>query len=163
MQGDAAGLFPNPQRVRDGSVREASMKKSYEYLLDRWYQGVAMRRTVDYGNPKSVKLYNRGSDIFRKAAKDMGDSYPERVSEFARLLGHEDPYVRLCAAISPAESMPHTVAQLAAVKAVITDHRKTCDRAELTGWTWWLNQPWALPENCTDFARENGNRPPREG
>lgn len=40
------------------------MEKSYEYLLDRWHEGVEMQRTVDYGDPKSVRRFNRGSDIY---------------------------------------------------------------------------------------------------
>ena len=82
------------------------MGKNYEYYLDRWYQGVEMQRTVDYGDPKSVRRFNKGSDVFRKAAKDMGDSYPERVKEFAELMAHEDGHIRRYAAISIAEYMP---------------------------------------------------------
>jgi hypothetical protein len=32
-------------------MREVPMGKNYEYYLDRWYQGVEMQRTVDYGDP----------------------------------------------------------------------------------------------------------------
>ena len=50
MQGDPAKLFPKQKRSFSGAVREAPMGKSYEYDLDRWYEGVEMQRTVDYGD-----------------------------------------------------------------------------------------------------------------
>jgi hypothetical protein len=127
------------------------MEKNYDYYLERWYEGVEMQRTVDYGDPKSVRRFNKGSDIFRKAAKDIGDSYPERVKEFAELMAHEDGHIRLYAAISIAEYMPHTVAQLTVIKSIITEHMKTCWDGEFMGWTWWLNRPWASLTSCTDY------------
>ena len=150
MQGDPAELLPRPQRSFRRAVREVPMEKNYDYYLDRWYEGVELQRTVDYGNPKSVRRYNRGSDIFRKAAKDIGDSYPERVKEFAELMAHEDGHIRRYAAISIAEYMPHTVEQLSVIKSIITEHMKTCRNHEIMGWTWWLNQPWASLTSCTD-------------
>ena len=138
------------------------MEKSYEYFLERWHEGVEMQRTVDYGDPKSVRRSNRGSDVFRKAAKDIGDGYPERVKEFAELMGSEDEHIRLYAAISVAEHMPHTLAQLTVIKAIITEHMKTCWDHEIMGWTWWLKKPWAMPENCVDYDGSGATETPRE-
>lgn len=42
MQGDPAELLPKQKRSFSGAVREAPMGKSYEYDLDRWYEGVEM-------------------------------------------------------------------------------------------------------------------------
>ena len=138
------------------------MGKNYEYYLDRWYQGVEMQRTVDYGDPKSVRRFNKGSDVFRKAAKDIGDSYPERVKEFAELMAHEDGHIRRYAAISIAEYMPHTVAQLSIIKSIITEHMKTCWNHEIMGWTWWLKQPFASSESCVDYDGSVAVETPRE-
>ncbi|MBO5511567.1 MAG: hypothetical protein J6B24_07535 [Clostridia bacterium] len=138
------------------------MEKSYEYNLERWHEGVEMQRTVDYGDPKSVRRFNRGSDVFRKAAKDIGNGYPERVKDFAELMDSEDKHIRLYAAISVAEYMPHTVAQLSVVKAIITEHMMTCWDHEIMGWTWWLKKPWAMPENCVDYDGSGATETPRE-
>ena len=61
------------------------MKRTYDYYLNRWLEGVNMQTQVDYADPKSVRKYNKGLD----------------------------PRI---------------------------------------GWEWWLKQPWAQEENCTDFA-----------
>ena len=167
MQGDLAELLPGQKRSFSGTVREAPMDKNYEYYLDRWYKGVEMQRTVDYGDPKSVRTFNRGSDVFRKAAKDIGDGYPERVKDFAELMDSKDDHIRLYAAISLAEYMPHTVAQLNVIKSIIAEHMKTCRNYEVMGWTRWLNQPWASLVSCTDY--DGPDKPfeeseePREG
>lgn len=126
------------------------MGKSYEYYLERWHEGVEMQRTVDYGDPKSVRRFNKGSDVFRQAAKYIGEGYPKRIQEFAELMDSEDKHIRLYAAISVAEYMPHTVARLAVIKTIITEHMKSCDGAEIMGWTRWLKQPWAMLESCVD-------------
>ena len=162
MQGDPAKLLPKQKRSFSGDVREVPMGKSYEYDLDRWYEGVEMQRTVDYGDPKSVRRFNKGSDVFRKAAKDIGDSYPERVKEFAELMAHEDGHIRRYAAISMAEYMPHTVAQLTVIKSIITEHMKTCRDHEIMGWTWWLKQPFASLESCEDYDGSDAAETPRE-
>ena len=162
MQGDLAEFLPGQKRSFSGTVREAPMDKNYEYYLDRWYKGVEMQRTVDYGDPKSVRTFNRGSDVFRKAAKDIGDGYPERVKDFAELMNSKDDHIRLYAAISLAEYMPHTVAQLSVIKAIITAYMKTCDGPAVTGWTWWLKKPWAMPENCIDYDGSVTAETPRE-
>ena len=162
MQGNLAELLPGQKRSFSGTVREAPMEKRYEYYLERWHEGVEMQRTVDYGDPKSVRRFNRGSDIFRKAAKDIGNGYPERVKEFAELMDSEDKHIRLYAAISIAEYMPHTVAQLTVIKSIITEHMKTCRDHEIMGWTWWLKQPFASPESCADYDGSVAVEPPRE-
>lgn len=68
-------------------------------------------------------------------------------------MGHGDEHIRLYAAISVAEYMLHTVAQLTTVKTVITEHMAKCDNgAEIMGWNWWLKQPWMSLENCVDHG-----------
>lgn len=85
---------------------------------------------VDYGSTVSVRKYNKGTDMYRQAARDIGIHYPERVSDFAELLHHEDDLIRVCAAVSIVDLMPHTVAQLLAAKAIITERLPRCDGAE---------------------------------
>ena len=73
------------------------MSQTYEYYVNLWLEGVSMQSGVDYGNPNSVKRYNKGSDLFRKAADAIGKHYPERVPEFAELMMNEDEKIRLVA------------------------------------------------------------------
>ena len=93
---------------------------------------------------------------------DIGGSYPEHVSEFAELMEHKDEHIRLYAAISVAEYMPHTVAQLTVIKTIIMEHMTKCGEAEIMGWNWWLKQPWACLENCVDYDGSDAVEAQRE-
>ncbi len=129
------------------------MKRTYDYYLSRWLEGVNMQAQVDYADPKSVRKYNKGSDVFRKAAAQIGEIYPEKVAEFSKWMQHEDEHIRLCAAISIAQYMPHTREELATILEIVNHRMNNPDSLDpRMGWEWWLKQPWAQEENCTDFA-----------
>ena len=128
------------------------MSQTYEYYVNLWLEGVSMQSGVDYGNPNSIKRYNKGSDLFRKAATAIGKHYPERVPEFAELMINEDEKIRLLAAISVAEYMPHTREQLEAIIEIVKRHMDNPDCIDpRSGWEWWLKQPWAQEKNCIDL------------
>lgn len=126
------------------------MAKEYLYYYNRWFDGVRASLNPKYEDPKSVRRANHSSDVFRKAAADIGKYYPEKVICFAELLKHSEEEIRVHAAISIVQYMPHTKEQLASAKAIIKERMLTCSEASLRGWNWWLNQPWANEASCID-------------
>ena len=126
------------------------MARDYLYYYNRWFDGVRNSLNPKYEDPKSVKRANHASDVFRKAAADIGKHHPEMVVCFAELLKHNDEEIRIHAAISIVQYMPHTKAQLASAKAIIQEEMLICDGASLMEWNWWLKQPWADEAACID-------------
>ena len=92
------------------------MKHEYLYYCNRWFDGVKASLNPDYEDPKSVRKANHASDVFRKAAADIGKYYPDKVECFAKLLEHSDAEIRVHAAISIVQHMPHTKEQLSLAK-----------------------------------------------
>lgn len=105
----------------------------------------------DYEDPKSVRKANHASDVFRKAAADIGKYYPDKVECFAKLLEHSDAEIRVHAAISIVQHMPHTKEQLSLAKKIIQEYMLTCNVASQMGWKWWLDQPWTNESLCIDY------------
>ena len=132
-----------------------NMKHEYLYYCNRWFDGVKASLNPDYEDPKSVRKANHASDVFRKAAADIGKYYPDKVECFAKLLEHSDAEIRVHAAISIVEYMPHTKEQLSLAKKIIQEYMLTCDGASQMRWNWWLNQLWASESSCIDYYVEN--------
>ena len=83
------------------------MKKvlSYDELVKCFIAGVEKTRNVDYSDKNSVKRNNKGVTEYRKAAKQIGELYPERVEDFSILLNMDDIKIRVCCAICMIELM----------------------------------------------------------
>ena len=83
------------------------MKKilSYENLIQSFIDGIEKTKNIDYSDKNSVKRNNRGVDEYRKAAKQIGELYPERIEDFSILLNSDDIKTRLCCAICMIELM----------------------------------------------------------
>ena len=126
------------------------MMKDYEYYYNRWFEGVRAWLDIVYEDPCSVRKANRGADIWRKAAADIGNYYPEMVPFFAALLDHEEVEVREHAAVSIIQYMPHTKEELSRSIAIIEDRMATCTPSGQKVWEWFLNQPWAFEESCIE-------------
>ena len=80
-----------------------NMAHEYLYYYKRWFEGVKATLNTYYEDPKSVRKANRGSDIFRKFAADIGKYYPDKVECFAKLLEHSGIEIRGHVAISIVE------------------------------------------------------------
>lgn len=72
--------------------------KDYAQLAQEWLEAVQSQESVDYGDPKSVRRYNRATDRYRKIAGQIDENHREKVREFAEFLKSDDPYVQsVCA------------------------------------------------------------------
>ena len=123
------------------------MKKDYDYYLTCWFAGVRAHIDIEYDKPASVRKANRGTDKYRKAAQNIGLLFPEKIENFADLMNHKEEEIRVCAAVSIVELMPHSKNQLDRAKSVILDRMNHCQPAEIMGWEWWMKQPWASDSN----------------
>ncbi|MBP3666502.1 MAG: hypothetical protein J6K29_05550 [Clostridia bacterium] len=103
---------------------------TYEILEKRFVEGVMKTVDVDYGSPASVRRNNRGVDAYRKAAAEIGVLYPHRMADFAALLTHEHPKIRLCTAICLVELMPSPPDIREQALALIGKHYRTADGAD---------------------------------
>ena len=124
------------------------VKKEYLYYYDRWFLGVRAWLEIVYEDPSSVRKANRGADIWRKAAADIGKYHPDKVPCFAELLNHEDAEIREHAAVSVIQYMPHTKDELRRSITIIQNRMATCTPSTRMVWEWFLNQPWASEESC---------------
>ena len=75
------------------------MEKSYEYYEKQFRKGVFLTKETKYDSVGSVRKNNQGVDKYRKAAKTLGLLYPDKITEFAKLLLDEDQDVRIACAV----------------------------------------------------------------
>lgn len=78
---------------------------SYETLYKRFIDGVEKTKNIDYLDRHSIKKNNSGVDQYRKAAKQIGELYPDRIEDFAILLDSDDIKLKICCAICLVELM----------------------------------------------------------
>lgn len=78
---------------------------SYETLYKRFIAGVEKTKSIDYLDRASIRRSNVGVDQYRKAAKQIGELYPEHIKEFAVLLKSKDVKYRQCCAVCLIELM----------------------------------------------------------
>ena len=112
--------------------------KTFEWYYDRFLQGVSYTRDIDYGKKLDVRRNNRGVDMYRDAAKQIGTLYPERIPDFAVLLDHEQDDVRIACAVSVltlmAASPPYT-AKATEILRALADNGSPFEKLV---WTMWL-------------------------
>ncbi len=95
---------------------------SYDDLLELFLDGVEKTKNIDYLDKSSIKKSNRGVDEYRKAAKKIGELYPENVGKFSILLSSNDVQIRVCCAICMIEMMPCSVEQQAKAYSVVNEY-----------------------------------------
>lgn len=118
-----------------------STPKTYDQYVKLFISGVMDTINIDYGDKASVRKNNRGVDRYRKAAKDIGTFYPDRIEEFSELLLHDEAKIRICCAVCLVELMGCSADIKNQAVDHIKQHRKTCDgTAEAMGWDWWLKE-----------------------
>ncbi len=117
-----------------------STPKMYDQYLEIFIRGVMDTINIDYGDKASARKNNRGVDRYRKAAKDIGTFYPDRIEEFSELLLHDEAKIRICCAVCLVELMGCSVDIKNQAVDHIEQYRKTCDGAEAMGWDWWLKK-----------------------
>ena len=113
------------------------MKRSFEYYLNEFLKGISWQEGVDYGNPLSVRKYNRGTDTYRKAAKNIYQNHPERIDDFAVLLDSDNNNIRLCCAVCLVE-ICHCSGPL--YKKCISIVKEELNGWQELGWKMWLNK-----------------------
>ncbi len=128
--------------------------RDFDYYLREWRDAALQADDfkVDYGSPTSVRMHNRAVDKYRKIAKLIGKNYPDRIEEFATNLDDHNEEIRVTAAISLVELMPHTKAHLSKAKSIIAERMLNPANITLIGWNWWLSQPWCDESNCKDYT-----------
>lgn len=80
-------------------------KPSYETLYKRFIAGIEKTKNIDYLDRDSIRRSNAGVDQYRKAAKQIGELYPDHIKEFATLLESDDVKYRQCCAVCLVELM----------------------------------------------------------
>lgn len=71
---------------------------TYEQLAEKWLDAVQRQKNVDYGDSKSVREYNRCTDLYRKMARQIDEKYRDRLDSFAEFLNAEDVDTRVACA-----------------------------------------------------------------
>ena len=119
------------------------MKKilSYDNLIQCFIDGIEKTENVDYSDKNSVKRNNRGVDEYRKAAKQIGELYPERIEDFSILLNSDNIKIRVCCAICMIELMICTTEQQSRALSVVREfHNVYADSAEKMMLGVWLEK-----------------------
>lgn len=100
------------------------MKKtpSCEDLINRFIYGVEKTKNIDYADKNSVKKNNKGVDEYRKAAKQIGELYPEHIEDFSILLKSVDIKTRVCCAICMVELMTCSIEQQSRAFSVVNEY-----------------------------------------
>lgn len=114
--------------------------RSFDQLRAIFCENVKGAQRIDYGSRESVRKANRCVDRYRKAAKQIGEQYPDRIPEFELLLSNDDPEISLCAAICLVELMPHNTQHEEFAKRVITKYMEHCDGAMRYGLGVWMEK-----------------------
>lgn len=72
--------------------------KTYDMLKEEFIEGCMMRKDVDYGDPASVKRYNKGMDLCRQAVMNIVLHHQESLMDFYTFLDDNDFETRtMCA------------------------------------------------------------------
>ena len=116
-------------------------KPSYETLCKRFIAGVDKTRTIDYLDRTSIRRNNAGVDQYRKAAKQIGELYPELIDDFAFLLNCDDLILRKCVAICMVDLMNLSDEQYDRAYSTVYELYLSCtDRLEIIGTKYWLEK-----------------------
>lgn len=100
-------------------------KASYESLLKRFLSGVEKTKNVDYLDKQSIRRNNAGVDQYRKAAKQIGEMYPEHIEDFSSLLDCGDSKEKICCGICMIELMECSKEQNSHAYSVLKEHYDT--------------------------------------
>lgn len=127
--------------------------RNYEYYCREWRAAVLKSMDINYESTISVRKSNRAVDKYRRIAMIIGEKYPDMIDIFAENMNDTEEGVRLRAAVSLIELMPHTRTHLSKAKSIIAEHIAHYLSIPETdiGWNWWLSQPWASEQNCIDY------------
>ena len=123
--------------------RKTIVKKtpSYDSLIVIFLDGVEKTKNIDYSDKSSIKKNNRGVDEYRKAAKKIGELYPENINKFSNLLSSDDVQTRLCCAICIIELMNCSSEQQDRAYSVVYEyHNNYADSAEKMMIEVWLKK-----------------------
>lgn len=71
---------------------------SFDELIAEFIRCVEIRKTVDYGDRHSVRIYNRAADRYGKIVDRIDSHFPDRRADFAALMHSDNPDVRSTAA-----------------------------------------------------------------
>ena len=116
-------------------------KPSYETLIKRFVVGVEKTKNIDYLDRASIRRNNAGVDQYRKAAKQIGEVYPERVEDFAILLNSDDLRLRKCCAICMVELMNCSDEQYDRAYSTVLELYLSCtDSLERLNTEYWLER-----------------------
>ena len=112
--------------------------KTFEQLVDIFYDNARQSFDIDYNNEKSIRRANENVNRYRKAAEKKGRLYPESIEEFSNLLLDCNKDVALCAAICLVELMPHSKQQSLKAFQIVEQYLNNCDEAMKWGLEQWL-------------------------
>lgn len=115
-------------------------KRSYEYYLQRFNEGVAASDELEAEKPESVSRNNRGIDTYRKAAKAIGMYYPEKIDNFSLALSDSGQHKRLACAVCILELMNTELPYQEKALRVINDVALNGDYFEKRVWNMWLRR-----------------------
>lgn len=118
----------------------ASKIRPYEYYYERYQLGISYTENVDYGDRQSVRRNNRGTDMYRKAAQNIGQYYPDRIADFADDLNNSDKKRRTVCAVCLIELMQPDQEMRRRALDVIKDLAENGDQFEQHVWSIWLRE-----------------------
>lgn len=116
------------------------MKKTFEYYIDQFIDGVSATVDVDYLERKSIQRNNNGVDQYRKAARNIDKYYLEYIEEFSQLLYSPLPRVNICCAVCLLELMHYNNKQESEAMNVIRKEMENMSSAEKLGWKDWIER-----------------------
>lgn len=115
-------------------------KRSYEYYLKRFNEGVAASDIVEVEKPESVSRNNHGIDTYRRAAKAIGLYYPEKIDDFSLALNDDNKHKRLACAVCMMELMKTDMSYQEKALRAINDIAMNGDFFERYVWALWLRR-----------------------
>ena len=116
------------------------MQKDYLYYLNLFIQNVQLAELTDYTSKNSVRVRNQAVDQYRKAAYTISREFPEKTRDFAKLLEHDDPNIRICCAVCLVELMQtDSMTRKRAIQLIKTEIHNG-NATPVVGWEIWLKR-----------------------
>lgn len=116
------------------------MKKDYLYYLNQFIQNVRLTKYTDYTSKNSVRVHNQAVDQYRKAAYTISREFPEKTRDFAKLLEHDDPNIRICCAVCLVELINTDLKIRERAIQLIKTEVLNGNATPIVGWQMWLKQ-----------------------
>lgn len=134
--------------------------KSFEKCISSILAGIESRKSVDYGDKKSVRKYNAAYGRMKNNAMYINTHYSDRIDELFGLTNHSDPeiaYAVACLIIYHIDCSNTMKRATIGVVKKLYDEGKTPKLSELTLPSCIMNWEKIYPETAKDTSNVTGD------